>query len=170
MIACIDVGYGDTNAIAAAVTIGDWADATPLATYSVTITKVEEYVPGEFYKRELPCIQAVLAQLPAIPELIVIDGYVWLDEHGKKGLGARLYDALDGRIPVIGVAKTSFATATNAVEVHRGGSSRPLFVTAVGLDVEDAVNAVIRMHGKHRIPNMLTLVDQLSKGKVFSKR
>ncbi len=68
MIACIDVGYGDANAIAAAVTIGDWADATPLATFSIPISKVEEYVPGEFYKRELPCIQAVLAQLPSSPE------------------------------------------------------------------------------------------------------
>lgn len=165
MIACIDVGYGDTHAIAAAVTIGDWADATPLATYSVTIPKVEEYVPGEFYKRELPCIQAVLAQLPAAPDIIVIDGYVWLDEHGKQGLGARLYDALDGRIPVIGVAKTSFATATSAVEVHRGGSSRPLFVTAVGFEIKEAVDAVLHMHGSHRIPTTLTLVDQLSKGK-----
>ncbi len=165
MIACIDVGYGDTNAIAAAVTIGDWADATPLATYSVTITKVEEYVPGEFYKRELPCIQAVLAQLPTVPDIIVIDGYVWLDEHGKQGLGARLYDTLDGRIPVIGVAKTSFATATNAVEVHRGGSSRPLYITAVGFEIKEAVDAVLGMHGSHRIPTMFTLVDQLSKGK-----
>lgn len=165
MIACIDVGYGDTNAIAAAVTIGDWADATPLATYSVTITKVEEYVSGEFYKRELPCIQAVLAQLPAVPDVMVIDGYVWLDEHGKQGLGARLYDALDCRIPVVGVAKTSFATATNAVEVHRGGSSRPLYITAVGYEISEAIDAILGMHGSHRIPTMLTLVDQLSKGK-----
>ncbi len=28
----------------------------------------------------------------------VIDGYVWLDDQGKKGLGARLYDDLDARI------------------------------------------------------------------------
>ncbi len=165
MIACIDVGYGDTIAIAAAVTIGEWADATPLATYSVTITKVEEYIPGEFYKRELPCIQAVLAQLPVIPEVIVIDGYVWLDEYGKRGLGARLYDALGSRIPIIGVAKTSFATATNAVEVHRGGSSRPLFITAVGYEIREAEDAILGMHGSHRIPTMLTLVDRLSKGK-----
>ncbi len=92
------MGYSDTGAIAAAVTIRDWADATPLATYSVTIPKVEEYVPGEFYKRELPCIQAVLAQLPSTPDTLVIDGYVWLDDQGKKGLGARLYDDLDARI------------------------------------------------------------------------
>ncbi len=165
MIACIDVGYGDAHAIAAAVTIGDWADATPLATYSIPISKVEEYVPGEFYKRELPCIQAVLAQLPSPPDILVIDGYVWLDDQGKQGLGARLYDALDAQIPVIGVAKTSFATATSAIELHRGGSSRPLYVTAIGLEVEDAVKAVCRMHGAHRIPTMLTLVDRLSRGK-----
>ncbi len=136
-----------------------------MATYSIPISKVEEYVPGEFYKRELPCIQAVLAQLPSSPDIFVIDGYVWLDDQGKKGLGARLYDAFDARIPVIGVAKTSFATATSAIELHRGGSSRPLYVTAIGLEVEDAVKAVCRMHGAHRIPTMLTLVDRLSRGK-----
>lgn len=165
MIACIDVGYSDTGAIAAAVALADWADAAPLATYTVSIAEVEDYVPGEFYKRELPCIQAVLAQLPASPQILVIDGYVWLDDLGKKGLGARLYDALDAHIPVIGVAKTSFATATGAIEVHRGGSTRPLYVTAIGLEVKDAVKAVSRMHGAHRIPTLLNLVDRLSKGK-----
>ncbi len=52
-----------------------------------------------------------------LPRYSVIDGYVWLDDQGKKGLGARLYDALDAQIPVIGVAKTLFATATSAIEV-----------------------------------------------------
>lgn len=166
MIAIIDVGYEESSALAACVTINDWADTTPITTQSLAISQVAEYVPGEFYKRELPCIQQVLAELESAPEIIVIDGFVWLDENGRKGLGARLFDHLGGNTPVIGVAKTSFATATNALRVYRGATSRPLFVTAAGIDTNVAANAIRRMHGSSRLPTMLTLVDRLSKGSV----
>jgi deoxyribonuclease V len=163
MIACIDVGYQEKSALAACITISDWKASAPVASHSVVIQKVEEYVPGAFYKRELPCIEAVLKELGAKPDVIVIDGYVWLDAQGKKGLGAHLFQLLNGAIPVIGVAKTSFATATNAIEVFRGQSSRPLWVTAIGTNEIDAAKYVRSMHGKHRIPTILTLVDRLSK-------
>ena len=163
MIACIDVGYQEKSALAACVTISDWKASAPVASHSVVIRNVEDYVPGLFYKRELPCIEAVLNDLGARPDVIVIDGYVWLDAQGKKGLGAHLFELLNGEIPVIGVAKTSFATATNAIEVFRGQSSRPLWVTAIGTNEIDAANYVRSMHGNHRIPTILTLVDRLSK-------
>jgi deoxyribonuclease V len=95
--------------------------------------------------------------------VIVIDGYVWLDAQGNKGLGAHLFELLNCEIPVIGVAKTSFATATNAIEVFRGQSSRPLWVTAIGTNEFDAAKLVRSMHGNHRIPTILTLVDRLRK-------
>ncbi len=164
MIACIDVGYQERSALAACITISDWTASVPEASHSVIIQNVEEYVPGAFYKRELPCIEAVLQQLIVKPSIIVVDGYVWLDAQGKKGLGAHLFGLLNGVVPVIGVAKTSFATATNAIEVFRGQSSRPLWVTAIGINEFDAAKHVQSMHGSHRIPTILTLVDRLSKG------
>ncbi len=164
VIAYIDVGYTNSSALAACVTINDWADGTPLETHAIEIPTVEEYVPGEFYKRELPCIQRVLTELSNKPDVIVVDGFVWLDAQGKKGLGAKLFDELGGTTPIVGVAKTAFATATNAVKVYRGTSSRPLFVTSVGMDVREAANALKRMHGNNRLPTILTLVDRLSKG------
>ncbi len=163
MIACIDVGYQEKSALAACVTISDWKASGPVASHSVIIQNVEDYVPGLFYKRELTCIKAVLNDLGTRPDVIVIDGYVWLDAQGKKGLGAHLFELLNGEIPVIGVAKTSFATATNAIEVFRGQSSRPLWVTAIGTNEFDAAKFVRSMHGNHRIPTILTLVDRLSK-------
>ena len=163
MIACIDVGYQEKSALAACVTISDWKASAPFASHSVVIQNVEDYVPGLFYKQELPCIEAVLNDLGSRPDVIVVDGYVWLDAQGKKGLGAHLFELLNGEIPVIGVAKTSFATATNAIEVFRGQSSRPLWVTAIGTNEFDAAKLVRSMHGNHRIPTILTLVDRLSK-------
>ena len=108
MIACLDVGYEAAAARAACVVIGNWAAAKPLTELVTEIHDVQDYEPGQFYRRELPCIQAVLEELPRTPSCIVVDGYVWLDSSQRPGLGAHLYDALEQQVPVIGVAKSSF--------------------------------------------------------------
>jgi deoxyribonuclease V len=96
-------------------------------------------------------------------ELIVIDGYVWLDENRRPGFGAYLHEAMGERIPVVGVAKTRFATDDQAIEVRRGASDRPLYVTAAGIDPELAADAILEMHGAFRIPTLLKRVDSLSR-------
>ena len=163
MIACVDVGYNDTTARAACVTFEDWRDAQASHEYVLNTTDVQPYVPGQFYQRELPCVLTVLDQLPALPDIVVIDGYVWLDDRNRKGLGGYLFDSLGEAVPIIGVAKTRFATATSAVEVFRGSSIRSLFVTAVGIDQNEAADCIARMHGENRIPTLLKRVDQLSR-------
>ncbi len=168
MIACVDVGYQTKSALAACAVIADWPDCDPVTMHTVEIDQVEAYVPGEFYKRELPCILQVLSELTIRPTFIVVDGFVWLDANQKKGLGAHLYDELNQSVPIIGVAKTSFATAMMAVEIYRGGSTRPLWITSAGIAANDAANHIRSMHGEHRIPSILSLVDRLSKGIVKS--
>ncbi len=163
MIACIDVGYREDTARAACVTFEDWEDAKPLGEHILDIDQVEPYVPGQFYRRELPCVTAVLNELSIAPDIIVIDGYVWLDDDGRKGLGVHLYEALDETTPILGVAKTRFATATNAVEILRGSSDRPLLITSMGMDQDEAADCIRRMHGSNRIPTLLKRVDQLSR-------
>ena len=61
----------------------------------------------------------------------MVDGYADLETVGLPGLGAHAYAEFG--IPVIGVAKSRFRTATHAVPVVRGSSGRPLFVTAAGM-------------------------------------
>ncbi len=163
MIACIDVGYREDSARAACVTFGDWEDDRSLGEYVLDIDHIEPYVPGQFFRRELPCVMAVLNELPTAPDVIVIDGYVWLDADGRKGLGAHLYEALNEATPIVGVAKTRFATATTALEVLRGSSDRPLMITAAGLDHDLAADCIRRMHGTNRIPTLLKRVDHLSR-------
>jgi deoxyribonuclease V len=128
-------------------------------------------VPGELYRRELPPILAVLAQVTAPLQAILVDGYVWLSGHGP-GLGAHLYQALDARVAVVGVAKTAWTppaaadepAAHRVVPVTRGTSGRPLYVTAVGMDPDVAASQVARMHGAHRIPTLVKAVDSLVRG------
>jgi deoxyribonuclease V len=161
MIACVDVDYRDGGAVAACVLLRNWADAESAAEHVRHIVQVEAYQPGQFYKRELPCLLAVLNEVAGPLAVIVVDGYVWLADENAPGLGAHLYEALGKAVPVIGVAKTRFASARAARPVLRGDSQRPLFVTAAGMDVEAAVEHVRGMHGTFRIPTLLKRVDCL---------
>ena len=162
-LAALDVHYFATHAQAACVVASAWGDAAPLAEYTAIYEGPADYEPGSFFKRELPPLLAVLGQLPEPPPILVIDGYVWLDE-ARPGLGYHLQQAFPQHPSVVGVAKTSFAGNRAAVPVLRG-STRPLFVTAVGLDVEVAAEHVRDMAGPYRLPVLLRRADQLAKGR-----
>jgi deoxyribonuclease V len=87
MIACLDVDYQKTMAMAAGLAFRDWPDASPAAQCVVPVSAIRPYESGGFFKRKLPCLLAVLRKLPAV-KVIVVDGYVWLDDAGMPGLGA----------------------------------------------------------------------------------
>src|SRR5437763_16343625 len=103
MLACVDVDYREEGAVAACVLFRAWADELPAEERTVRIDRVEPYQPGQFYKRELPCLLSVLRPvLDRGPlEAIVVDGYVWLGDEQRPGLGARLHEALGQVVPVI---------------------------------------------------------------------
>ncbi len=160
MILAVDVHYTEPGAIAAGVCFDDWCDAQPSRTCISRFDAVAPYEPGAFYRRELPCLLGLLGEHDLHPALIVVDGHVFLDDHGRPGLGKHLFDALDGRVPVIGVAKTAFVGIGAEHEVRRGDSMRPLYVSAVGLPLTDAKAHVLAMHGEHRLPTLLKAVDR----------
>ena len=156
MIVCLDVGYdqnpnvdaeGDGSnsndrALAAIVAFESWTDEEPLAK-----TAIEEI--------RLLCPQDDV-------EMVIVDGNVRLDKNETPGLGKYLYDHYQQRVPVIGVAKTSF-NGLDASEIYRGDSKRPLFVTSAGIAETEAAELIQNMTGPHRIPTLLKLVDQMSR-------
>ncbi|MFN7142848.1 MAG: endonuclease V [Myxococcota bacterium] len=158
-LAAMDVGYGEAGALAAAVVFGAWDDADPVEEHVVAVPEVAPYEPGAFFRRELPCLLAVWDRLRRVG-CVVVDGYVDLGP-GRPGLGRHLHEAVG--VPVIGVAKTRFHAA-GGVEVTRGGSARPLVVTAAGVSLEEAARRIGAMHGAHRLPTLLRRVDALSRG------
>lgn len=167
-VAVLDVYYRKEGARAACVLADSWAAPTPSSRYVQFIEKVEPYEPGSFYRRELPCLMAVLRLLPETPAIVVVDGYVWLPPSGRSGLGAYLYEALGKATPVIGIAKSSFAgteACAFVIPVHRGMSKRPLYITAAGIGVESAAQWVLGMAGEYRIPKLARIADQLARGK-----
>jgi len=164
VLAILDAAYGENASVAGCVTAAGWESADPLGEYTHRDGPAAQYQPGEFYKREMPLLRSVLAMLPQTPDVIVIDGYVWLGVEDRKGLGAHLHEALGGKIAVIGIAKTKFQGASYwAADVRRGASESPLYVTSAGIALEDAVAAVKRMHGAHRIPELVGRVDRLAR-------
>ncbi len=165
MIAAIDAHYRDTFARFVCITFEDWSDENPLATHVVELPNVGEYVPGEFYKRELPGMLEVLKKV-RLEDLscIIVDGYVFLDDQERPGLGYRLYEQLGCRIPVVGVAKTRFFENNKVVtEVLRGTSQKPLFITGTGMEAAEAAAKVKAMAGEFRIPHLLKLLDMETK-------
>ena len=118
------------------------------------------YPPGEFSLRELPPLRAVLGGLSGLG-LLVVDGYADLDPSGRPGRGAHAHAEFG--IPVIGVAKPRFRTATHAVPAMRRSSARPLFVTAAGMPAADATDLVRRMVGRYRLPDALRRADTLAR-------
>jgi deoxyribonuclease V len=160
MFVCVDVQYDDAlgTAKAAAAAFSFWSSPRPNKEWVVDVKVTEPYVPGQFYLRELPCLLAALSG--SYPSTVIVDEYVWLGVD-QPGLGAHLSRSLG--TPVVGVAKRVFPGAP-AIQVLRGASLSPLFVTAIGLDADSAADGVRSMHGEHRIPTVLKRVDQLARG------
>lgn len=146
-------------ASAAAVVFTEYSAAEPVAVYTHTLNEAADYLPGEFYRRELPAILTLLQKFDRAPDELIVDGYVMLGN--RPGLGQHLYEYFDGTIPVIGVAKSRF-TGASGIEVYRGKSARPLYVTAAGMDPNVAAEKIRRMHGTHRLPTLLKRVDLLA--------
>ena len=162
MFVAADVHYLPSGgARAAAVVAADAAFGHLLRDRTGQVADVRPYQPGQFYLRELPPLRTVLDGLDEM-RLLLVDGYADLDPAGRPGLGA--YAHAEFGVPVIGVAKTAFRTATHAVPVVRGErSARPLYVTAAGMPRRDAADLVRRMAGRHRLPDAFRRADALAR-------
>lgn len=165
MILAFDTYYYDGKAKTVCLEFTEWNQSDNFKIHTEIIDNVEEYIPGEFYRRELPCIMSLLNQFDLKNiKYIVVDGFVYLDDEKKYGLGGYLYEKLNKEIPIIGVAKTNFASIEKEKRtLLRGDSKKPLFVTAIGIELDDAFRKVESMAGEFRMPTLLKEMDRLTK-------
>jgi deoxyribonuclease V len=165
-IALLDAQYDDAThrGRVACVVADNWLAVDSASEHVLEIEDVKAYRPGHFFERELPGLLQILALVTAPFETLIIDGYVYLDEQGRPGLGAHLHETLERKIPVVGIAKRPYRGSAFAERVLRGQSHVPLFVTARGMPAEQAADHVRAMHGPHRIPTLAKRVDQLARG------
>lgn len=165
MIYAFDTYYYDDHANTVCIAFEDWTSEIESGIFTEKNLISSGYESGAFYKRELPCILSLLKKIDLKEgDIIIVDGYVTLDNDGKIGLGGYLYEALDRKYAIIGIAKNEFASPdSQRRDVLRGESKTPLFLTAKGADVDDILPKVKRMHGAYRIPTLLKKLDQLSR-------
>ena len=91
-IALLDAAYARGAAGVACLLADTWTTETPaMAISRYRPCAAADYVPGQFYKRELPSLRAVIDDLTSRPSILVIDGYVWVGATDAPGLGAHLF-------------------------------------------------------------------------------
>lgn len=165
MILAFDTYYFDNKAKTVCLEFNEWNENKNFKVHTEIIDNVTEYIPGEFYKRELPCIISLLNKIDLKNiEAIIVDGFVYLDDDKKYGLGGHLYEKLNKEIPIIGVAKTNFASIEQDKKaLFRGDSIKPLYITSIGIDLEEAFQKVESMAGEFRMPTLLKELDRLTK-------
>ncbi len=163
-----DVDYDDDlgRSRTAAVVLADFDAVDPVATYCREATIAAPYLSGAFVHRELPALLPVVQHVAAHHRVdaVVIDAYV--DLAVGPGLGRHLHEHLASAghpAIVIGVAKNPHAGRPGQ-PLTRGGSNRPLWITAAGVSAVDAAAAIARMAGDHRLPTAVTLADHLARG------
>ncbi|MBB2148203.1 endonuclease V [Pedobacter gandavensis] len=163
----IDVAYEGNQAKVVGGFFENWFDDSLVKQSIKIVDNVQDYVSGEFYKRELPCILEFLDEVNLKEiELLIIDGFIYLDDERKKGLGAYLYDSLAEKIPIIGAAKSRFYNNTKYVqEIFRGESKKPLYISAIGIELPEASLLIDKMFGKFRLPSLIKQVDTETKNK-----
>jgi deoxyribonuclease V len=161
LAACVQ--YHGEGALAAAVAFDEWDAPEASRTYTSRIARVDKPPRGTLDLRELPCLLQLLQEHALAPDVLLIDGPVHLDAADTPGPGRALYEALGGRIPVIGVSTRAAPGMPAQFEVFREEEARPVIVTCIGIDLGAAKIRVRNMHGKRRVPTLLKLAARIAK-------
>jgi deoxyribonuclease V len=69
---CLDVQYTNNQALSAGILFQDWSEGVATRAVTLPIANVAPYEPGVFYKRELPCLLALLETISEPIDLIVV--------------------------------------------------------------------------------------------------
>lgn len=167
LVAGVDVGFEEGGAITrAAAVLLDAATMQPLAEVVARLPTRMPYVPGLLSFRELPAMLSALAQLPHVPDLILVDG------HGvahPRGLGNAAHLGVVTDLPTIGVAKKILVGAHDPVGTSRGERA-PLMhrgqVIGTALRSKDGIHPLIVSPG-HRVSHATAVERVLACGRGY---
>jgi len=173
LIAGVDtsMAWRDTRGpIHAAVAPMRWPPGEAVAPVSLTVVPPIPYVPGYLGFRESPALIAALDLMPALPDLILVDG------HGRShprrcGIATHLGVLID--VPTIGCAKTILCGKvvgelgetpgsraplvdrgeTVAIALRTRARAQPIYIsTGHRVSLETAVEWVLRLCDGRRLP------------------
>ena len=179
LVAGVDVAYDDErDVVAAAAVLLDHTTLEVVHEATAVGPVAFPYLPGLLAFRELPAVLDALAALPAVPDLVVCDGY-GLAHPRRLGLASHL-GVLTG-LRTVGVAKNPFTFTYDPPAPERGAWSplldgaeevgravrtrqgvKPVFVSVghrIGLD--EATETVLALTPSYRLPETTRRADAL---------
>lgn len=177
-VAGVDAAYREGGR--AAVVVLSYPEMEPLEEAVASRETVFPYVPGLLSFREAPPVLDALASLRARPDLLIFDGQGYAHPR-RMGLASHLGVYLD--LPSIGCAKSRLVGRYQEPGPNTGDRSplmdhgevvgavvrtkprtNPLFIS-IGhkIDLETAVEVVLRCLRGYRLPEPTRLADRLSK-------
>lgn len=166
-LAGVDVGFEEGGAITrAAAVLLDADTLQPLAEVVARLPTRMPYIPGLLSFRELPAVLAALAQLPQVPDLVLVDG------HGvahPRGLGIAAHLGVITGLPTIGVAKKVLVGRHEPVGPKRGDRQPLLYqgrVIGTVLRSKDRVQPLIVSAG-HRVSQATAAERVLAAGRGY---
>ena len=161
----IDTYYYKDRAKTVGIVFNEWEDEVPekVLISWLSSDKYGPYIPGEFYKRELPCIMHLLEQVPDIRLEQELDKEHPDFRNNHPTDPMKIYGPA-----IIGVAKTSFKGCDSdhgIAKVYRGEAKNPLYVctTWFNMSANEAAERIKSMHGNYRIPTLLKILDKETK-------
>jgi deoxyribonuclease V len=182
-VAGVDVAYDmKLNLSRAAVALMRLEDLQLIATRVAFLPTDFPYIPGFLSFREAPVILKALESLPAMPDLLMVDGQ-GIAHPRRFGIAAHLGVATG--LPSVGVAKSRLTGKYEEPGPLRGDQSplmdkgewigtvlrskdrvNPLFISpGHRVDHEMAVALTMRCLTKYRLPEPTRIADKISKQK-----
>lgn len=167
LITGVDVGFEEGGAITrAAAVLLDAATLQPLAEVVARLPTRMPYIPGLLSFRELPAMLAALAQLPEVPDLILVDGQ---GVAHPRGLGNAAHLGVVTDLPTVGVAKKILVGTHDAVGPLRGDRTALMHqghVIGTVLRTKDGVQPLIVSPG-HRVSHATAVERVLAYGRGY---
>lgn len=183
IIAGVDVGYDPARNLAhASVVTMSPDDLQPIEQVQAWGEATFPYITGLLAFREILVILEALAQLKAVPDLLMVDG-MGIAHPRRMGIAAHLGVLLDS--PSIGVGKTRLTGRFEMPGVTKGSQSplmagkeqigvvlrsrdnvSPLFISpGHRVSIPTAVDVTLKCLTKYRLPEPTRIADKLSKCK-----
>ena len=179
-VAGVDVGFEDNGRITrAAVAVLDATSLQLVEHHVARLPTTFPYVPGLLSFREVPAVLAALAQLSALPDVILCDGQ-GVAHPRRFGIACHLGVLLD--LPTVGVAKSRLVGRHGEVPVEKGGwapledggevigavlrtrsNVRPLYVSpGHRVSLKTAIELTLACTTRYRLPETTRWADRLA--------
>lgn len=181
-VAGADVGFPDRDTVLAAVVVLTWPGLQVIESNVKAQRCTFPYVPGLLAFREVPGLLSVLGGIEAKPDVLFCDAQ-GIAHQRRMGLATHVGILLD--MPVVGCAKSVLYGRFEEPSDERGSYShmfddsgqvigaavrtrravRPVYVSIGNrIDLDTAIDLVLRCSPKYRIPIPLRLAHKLSVG------